>query len=119
MNRSSTLECFPLSPMQQGMLFHYLKEPRSGVDIEQLVVHLPEPIDTERMERAWNWLVQRHQVLRVRFLWEGTEQAQQEVAARVRVPFETRSKLELAENQQEAELQSFLAEDRVNGFDMG
>jgi len=30
---------FPLSPMQQGMLFHYLKEPRSGVDIEQLVVH--------------------------------------------------------------------------------
>ena len=45
-----TPETLPLSPMQQGMLFHHLKEPHSGVDIEQLVVHLPEAIDAPRLE---------------------------------------------------------------------
>ena len=60
--------------MQQGMLFHHLMEPHSGVDIQQLVVQLPERIDTTRLERAWQWLVQRHDILRARFVWEGLEQ---------------------------------------------
>ena len=47
MNRTSLSGVFALSPMQQGMLFHYLKEPHSGVDIEQIVVHFPEKIDAQ------------------------------------------------------------------------
>ena len=51
MNRTSLSGAFALSPMQQGMLFHYLKDPHSGVDIEQIVVHLPEKIDSV----DWKW----------------------------------------------------------------
>ena len=78
---------FPLSPMQQGMLFHYLKEPHSGVDIEQIVVHLPEAVDPARMEDAWRWLVQRHDVLRARFVWEGVDSPEQVIEPNVVVPF--------------------------------
>jgi len=38
--------------MQQGMLFHYLKEPHSGVDIEQIVVHLDEARVIKLPDRA-------------------------------------------------------------------
>ena len=33
-------EAYPLSPIQHGMLFHHLRSPHAGVDIEQMVVTL-------------------------------------------------------------------------------
>ena len=73
------MEMFPLSAMQQGMLFHHLREPHAGIDVEQLVLHLPECIDSVRLRSAWQWLVQRHAVLRTRFAWEGRDQPAQEI----------------------------------------
>ena len=75
MTQSHITDSFPLSPMQLGMLFNYLKEPRTGVDIEQVVVHLPEPIDFPRLQSAWDWLVSRHDILRARFSWDGAQRA--------------------------------------------
>ncbi|MDB6022380.1 MAG: Amino acid adenylation domain protein, partial [Pedosphaera sp.] len=34
-----------LSPMQQGMLFHSLYDPESGVNIQQVVGTLRHPLD--------------------------------------------------------------------------
>jgi NRPS condensation-like uncharacterized protein len=112
---------YPLSPMQQGMLFHYLKEPHSGVDIEQLVVHLPEAIDAVRLEAACQWLVRRHAILRTRFEWEEVEQPQQEVLADVASEFTVAqpSAAEAAgEDARRACLTSFLQADRLRGFDL-
>jgi amino acid adenylation domain-containing protein/non-ribosomal peptide synthase protein (TIGR01720 family) len=103
--------------MQQGMLFHYLKEPHSGVDIEQIVVHLPEKIDAARLEQAWQWLVQRHDVLRTRFLWEGQETLQEAMPA-VATPFAARKETALTEKVQSERLQEYLRTDRVRGFDL-
>ena len=79
MNMHPIVDSFPLSPMQQGMLFHQLMAPHSGVDIQQLVVHLLEEVDGSRLEAAWQWLVRRHDILRARFVWEGIEQPAQEI----------------------------------------
>ena len=72
--------------MQQGMLVHHLKDPHSGVDIEQLVVHSPEELDLERMRAAWQWLAERHDILRAQFNWEGVEEPEQEILRTVSVP---------------------------------
>ena len=109
---------YPLSPMQQGMLFHYLKEPHSGVDIEQLVVHLPEAIDAIRLEAACEWLVGRHAILRTRFTWEDVEQPQQEVLANVAVEFRVELTEPSGEEARRARLASFLQADRLRGFDL-
>jgi amino acid adenylation domain-containing protein/non-ribosomal peptide synthase protein (TIGR01720 family) len=118
MNPKVIAEAFPLSPMQQGMLFHYLKEPHSGVDIEQVVIHLPEAIDVRRLQTAWRWLVNRHDILRAQFVWEGVEHPQQEVLPEVAVPFEVEDARQLSAADQHERLQSFLKSDRLRGFDL-
>jgi len=114
----TTTSPFPLSPMQQGMLFHHLKEQHSGVDVEQLVVHLPEAIDASRLQEAWRWLVQRHDVLRSRFIWEGVDQALQEIQPSVAVPFAVEEATALDDRAQQVRLENFLRGDRTAGFDL-
>jgi amino acid adenylation domain-containing protein/non-ribosomal peptide synthase protein (TIGR01720 family) len=117
MKRIPPAATYALSPMQQGMLFHYLKDPHSGVDIEQIVVHLPEKIDAAQMERAWQWLVRRHEVLRTRFIWEGQDTLQ-EVIAKVVTPFAVYDERGVSEKQRDERLRKYLEADRVRGFDM-
>jgi natural product biosynthesis luciferase-like monooxygenase protein len=61
---------YPLSPVQQGMLYHHLTSPNSGVDVEQMVAVLQGPIDVAALRRAWDWLVNRHAAFRCSFAWE-------------------------------------------------
>jgi len=118
MSQKLTTDRFPLSPLQQGMLFHYLREPHSGVDIEQLVIHLPEAIDASRLEAAWQWLALRHDILRARFLWEGVDQPWQEILPAVAVPFSVEVGRECSPEKQKMMLSAFLARDRSRGFDL-
>ena len=39
------IESYLLSPMQQGMLYHFFADPTSGVDVEQIVGVLHEDLD--------------------------------------------------------------------------
>ena len=54
--REPAADCYPLSPMQQGMLLHHLRAREAGVDIGQVVVDLPEAIEPARFEGAWQRL---------------------------------------------------------------
>jgi len=119
MTHSLTDRLFPLSPLQQGMLFHYLKEPHSGVDIEQLVVHLPEPISETRMRSACEWLVHRHDALRTRFSWEDAEQPRQEILDVVQVPFALVDAQSFSPAEQQEVFEKLLKKDRLEGFDPG
>src|SRR5258708_2139477 len=80
-------DAFPLSPMQQGMLFHSLYAAGRGVDIEQLVITRPEAPAAPAMERAWQWAAARHAILRTALRWEGVDRPRQEVLASVPVEF--------------------------------
>ena len=66
-NAANITAFYPLSPMQQGMLYHALAEPRSGADIEQLVITFREPVDAALLRFAWERVVARHEVLRTAF----------------------------------------------------
>src|ERR1700742_407237 len=88
MNSTDRLtDLYPLSPMQQGMLFHALQDPHTGVDIEQVVIDLPEAVDARCLSEAWQWLAGRHDILRARFVWEGFEAPHQEILSTVEIPF--------------------------------
>ena len=55
-------DSYPLSSLQQGMLFHTLWEKGSGVDIQQIVIDLHEMLDVEKFQRAWCKIITRHPV---------------------------------------------------------
>ena len=40
MSLENVADIYPLSPMQQGMLYHSIAEPESGVYVDQVVVTL-------------------------------------------------------------------------------
>ncbi|HIV69876.1 MAG TPA: amino acid adenylation domain-containing protein [Candidatus Aquabacterium excrementipullorum] len=61
-------DVFPLSPMQEGMLFHGLASPGTGLYVNQLSVEV-QGLDAARFAEAWRTLVRRHATLRTAFLW--------------------------------------------------
>ena len=73
----STADAHPLTSLQQGMLAHALRAPGSGVDIEQIVVTLPDGADAAAMAAAWRRLVAHHDVLRTSLAWDGLDQPEQ------------------------------------------
>jgi amino acid adenylation domain-containing protein/non-ribosomal peptide synthase protein (TIGR01720 family) len=107
---------YPLSPMQQGMLFDTLYRPESGVYVEQLSLHLPR-IDPERLRMAWQHLIDRHGALRTVFHTEQ-DPPLQVVLRHVTVPWENHDWRGLDPATQATQRQTMLAEERRRGFDL-
>ena len=105
-------DSYPLSPLQQGMLFHHLQARTQGVDVEQLEIRLNEPIDTDRLADAWAKVAKQNPVLRTRFRWEGLQTPVQEVLQEIVVPFDERDLSDMTPETQAETLSRFLAEDR-------
>ncbi len=61
---------YPLSPMQQGMLFHSLYEPNGPTYINQMRVDI-HGLDVPRFTAAWQQAVDRHELLRAGFVWDN------------------------------------------------
>jgi amino acid adenylation domain-containing protein len=110
---------FRLTPMQEGMLFHCLASPRSGVDVVQIIGKLREELDIPAFRRAWQRLVDRHEALRLRFTWDEEANARQFPLPQATLAFELRDWRGVASPEQERQFECFLDEDRSRGFDPG
>ncbi|MEA5603241.1 non-ribosomal peptide synthetase [Nostoc sp. UHCC 0252] len=116
-NKSKNIEAiYPLSPMQEGMLFHTLYEPESGVYFEQLSFTLHGNLDVSVFEQAWAKVVERHPVLRTLFVWENRTQPLQVVLKQVNLPWTYLDWCSLSPLEQEQQLEVFLESDRNKGF---
>src|SRR3954447_20885814 len=87
MNRKDLEAVYPLSPLQQGMLFHTLDAPEVGAYAERLLLRWTGAVSADAMRRAWQLMVDRHAVLRTAFVWEGVPQPLQAVLRRAELPF--------------------------------
>ena len=111
-------DCYPSTPVQQGMIFHSLHSPRSGVYLQQLSLTLESDLDCAAFERAWHRIVLRHPILRTGFDWSDREVPLQVVHQRVQIPWLTCDWQELDEAEQRRQLSKFLLDDRTRGFDL-
>ena len=62
-------DIYDLSPIQQGLLFHSLYAPDSGVYVQQTEWVLRGQINLKAFEQAWQQVVNRHSTLRTCFFW--------------------------------------------------
>ncbi len=112
---------FPLSPLQQGMLFHALSASSTGVDIEQLVCQLQLPFDRTRFEDAWGQVVARHEILRTRFVTRSSGPPLQEVlpfSDDTRIPIVVSNSGLSDSKARGEEVNAYVAADRLNDFDL-
>ncbi|MGB7606439.1 MAG: condensation domain-containing protein [Lutisporaceae bacterium] len=75
-----------LTPMQRGILFHYLKNPDSREYFEQLCLRLKGKIHLEIVEKAWKHVVQSNEMLRTVFRWDKLETPVQMVLKSYKLP---------------------------------
>jgi hypothetical protein len=109
---------YKLSPVQQGMLFHSLYAPRSGVYVVQLSCVLHGDLNISAFERAWQRVVDRHPILRTAFHWEELEKPLQVVHRRVSLPLEQQDWRGLSAVEQQQRLAEYQKADRTRGFDL-
>ncbi|MEM6451321.1 MAG: amino acid adenylation domain-containing protein, partial [Cyanobacteria bacterium P01_D01_bin.105] len=109
-------DIYELSPMQQGMLFHTLYEPKTGVYVEQRHCLLEGDLDPQAFRQAWQQVVNRYDILRSEFHWEETDRPLQVVYETVELPWVSEDWRQLGAEQQERQLAVFLNAERLQGF---
>jgi len=105
-----------LTPPQEGLLFHYLNDPRSYC--EQLSFRLKGFGKGDRIKQAWRTVAQANQALRMVFRWEGIEAPLQIILKTVELPFSEHDLTSESSNRQQALLESLRADQRGRGLDI-
>jgi len=111
-------DIYELSPLQSGILFHTLYAPGSGVYVVQFHCILQGKLDVLMFQRAWQWTVEQHPVLRTAFLWEDLEKPLQIVFHQVDLPWTMDDWSAMDQGKQEEYLKRFLQEERERGFSL-
>ena len=106
-------DLYPLSPMQQGMLFHSLLDPAGGSYVNQLRVDI-RGLDARRFLHAWQAALDCHEVLRSGF-FQG-DAPMQWVARRPALPLAQHDWRGLADLPQA--LDAMADAERAAGFDL-
>jgi len=73
LDKTNIREVLALTPMQAGMLFHYLKNAESDAYFEQLSLNISGVVDVKTFGEAWNFVIETNEMLRVAFRWEKVE----------------------------------------------
>ncbi|MBT2296178.1 non-ribosomal peptide synthase/polyketide synthase [Pseudomonas fluorescens] len=109
------VDVYPLSAMQQGMLFHSLYEQAAGDYINQVRLDV-EGLEPQRFQQAWQAAVDRHDILRTGFVWQGLERAVQVVHKQLDMPFTVLDWRERSDTR--AALDALAQAEQAKGFDL-
>jgi len=101
-------DIYPLSPMQQGLLFHSLYEPLEAVYVNTQAWRIRGPLRVQAFERAWHLLLERHPILRTAFVGQELETPLQVVLHRAELPFQMEDWSSVSTAQQEERFRALL-----------
>ncbi|MGE5343722.1 MAG: amino acid adenylation domain-containing protein [Candidatus Omnitrophota bacterium] len=107
-----------LTPLQEGILFHYLKEPQSDSYFEQLSLTISGTIDARTFEQAWNSVIAANEMLRTVFRWEKLEKPTQLVLKQHKLQFLFHDLSEIEQNAKHSLLSQLKNNDRETRFDL-
>lgn len=118
MGMQNVEDFYPLSPMQQGLLFHTLSAPDTGVYFNQLVCTLSGELNVAVFEQVWQQVIKHHTILRTCFRWQGLKEPIQVVLRQVQLPLKHYNWVSLSSSEQKQKLEAFLESNRDNGIDL-
>lgn len=110
-------DIYALTPIQQGLLFHSIAEPDSGMYLEQGICEIKGNLNLEKFRSAWEKVQERHSILRTAFAWKSLSQPQQIVFRQVELPLFITDWREVSAENKEAIFEDFIRADRKQGVD--
>lgn len=75
-----------LTPVQEGMLFHYLSAVNHELYLEQLSFRISGNLDSGLFRQAWNFVIAGNEMLRTVFRWEKLEKPVQIILKKYDAP---------------------------------
>ncbi|WP_327745264.1 amino acid adenylation domain-containing protein [Streptomyces europaeiscabiei] len=119
MKRSGLEDILPLSPLQEGLLFHHVfDETTHDIYTIQMVLDLEGPLDVPALKSAAEALLRRHPTLRTVIKHEGLSRPAQVVLRQVPLKWTEKDLLGTPEEEREAAAAALLTADRGRRFDL-
>ncbi|WP_216206356.1 non-ribosomal peptide synthetase [Amycolatopsis aidingensis] len=119
MTRPDIDEVLPLTPLQEGLLFHAsLDTGQPDLYTMQLALDIEGPLETERLRRAGTALLERHPNLRAGFRHGGGVRPLQFVPRAAEFPLWRLDLSGLPQARRQAELERITTEDRQQRFEL-
>ncbi|GAA3736758.1 non-ribosomal peptide synthase/polyketide synthase [Streptomyces tremellae] len=112
-------DLLPLTPLQEGMLFHRLVGGADDVYLDQAALLLEGVADPRAFAAAWQRVADRTPALRTSVVWEGVPAPLQVVHRRVQVPVEILDWRAVDAEERAARLERLRADDLARGLDLG
>ena len=109
---------YPLSPMQEGMLFHYLVGESKEAYFEQVTYEITGELDLKCFEKSFNILINRHEVFRTVFIYEGLAKPQQVVLRERQTNIDFIDIAYMSEYEKKEYIEAFKNEDKQKGFNL-
>jgi amino acid adenylation domain-containing protein len=110
-------DVYPLTPVQEGMLFHTLADPDAGHYVEQFVCVLRGELDRAALEASWQHLVARHPALRSAIRWTDDGRPLNVVHRRVVASLVYEDRRASSASEERDDLESYLDSDARRGLD--
>ena len=118
LENNKTDKIYALSPLQEGMLFHALHAEESDQYCVQIEWTYEGNLDPKALKSAWEGVINHHDILRTRFLWQDVDNPVQVVEQEVETPWFDYDFSKLSEKDQDKKLKDYLVKDRFAGFDL-
>lgn len=121
---------YPLSPMQESMLFYAqtritakqakIEDTQLAHDVlfNQTNIDIKGNIQLSEFKQAWQQIIIDNSAFRTGFIWEGLKQAQQFVRQKIELPFEFTDLSSLEEKEKTLALHKKISTDVEQGFDL-
>lgn len=116
LDRAMVVATCPATPSQQGILLHAAIEAASGLYVEQLLFDITGILSVERLKRATQRLIERHEALRTRFRTGDDGSVRQEILGKVALPWQSIDLRGLEEAERDARIADIVREDRLRGL---
>ena len=117
-DKKNLQDILALTPLQEGILFHYLLDPQDGQYFGQLSLEISGDINVNIFKQTWNLIVESNEMLRTVFRWEMIDNPVQIIKKKhdINLVYHNFSKLDNIQKQKQ--VKHIIKKDRENKFNL-
>jgi amino acid adenylation domain-containing protein/non-ribosomal peptide synthase protein (TIGR01720 family) len=119
MSKKAIEDIYPLTPLQEGLLYHAVLEPKDGAYHDQFSAMLRGSLQAEQLVQAWRTVAAGHAIFRTAFAWKTGKAPLQVVGRTAETPVRMKDWRDVDEAERVARRAALITADARDGFDPG